>query len=427
MKMIKKIIISILMLLTLPIITNAKTYQFEIKINNFNVNNITGIFDIQKGQIKNIEMANGWENKTGLNNNFYFSASKTMTGSYLVATITVEGDMDSSYQIKNLTYHNLKCQENAYGSYYNQAGTKVNYNEYQKSCLNSNTNLKSLGLNKGTLSPAFNKDIYEYNAEVAYSVDHVKIYALTEASTSKIISSDICNLNEGTNTCKVVVKAEDESLKTYTIVINRKSKENTNNNSSIVIDDTITNFKVINADLQEPFNQDKINYNLKVHEGKTEIYFKFTQGGIEYTSKSCNTSQGVAKCLLSITSYLDNQTTTYTFNILNNEIPVINTTNKTESNKTTTNSNSNNNNASSSSQTNPVEENNPNESDNSVPELPNKEDKENKQEEIIINKEKSNSKITLLKIVGIITIGVIIGIIIRFILKKTARHHKFFV
>lgn len=427
MKLIKKILINLILILILPFVVNAasNTYKFEIRVNDLNVNNITGTFDITDGTIKSIKMANGWENKTGLNNEFYFSAPKVLKGSYIVATIEVENNGNSYYQTKNLTYNLLKCKQDKYGTYYDQNGTQVNESKYTKACLNNNANLKSLSLNSGKISPSFDPLIYEYIAYVPNEVSKVEINATPEASTSKITSGTTCDLNEGINTCNVVVTALDKTTKTYTIKITRAKKEN---KSEIII----SNFQVINADLQEDFNQNITTYNIKVHDNKKQIYFKFNQNGNDYTSEACDLSKGASKCLLKVSLLDKSKTITYTFNIIGAENNVVETTNQNTTNNNQSSSQNNNSNQSNSNSVIDDENNNEinNEVNSNTNEKNNNEEQKNEEKEIS-NDSNNKSKSSIFssfafKTICIMLIGIIIGVVLSIILRNIKRRRKFF-
>lgn len=93
---------------------------------------------------------------------------------------------------------------------------------------NTSNYLASLSLSKGSLSPRFNKDTLKYTASVDYDVTSVTINATKANKTADFQSGNgprTVNLNEGNNTFKIVVKAENGDLRTYEIVITRNSKK----------------------------------------------------------------------------------------------------------------------------------------------------------------------------------------------------------
>ncbi len=419
MKLIKKLIITNIIVMLLPLITNAEsTYKFEIKINNFNVNNLTGIFDIYNGQIKSITMANGWENKTGLNKDFYFTAPKVLTGSYLVATVEVINYGNSYYQIKDLTYHRLTCQQDKYGSYYDNNGTKVNYENYSKNCfptlpsVPTLPNLKNLTLSYGTLTPQFNKDITNYNLTVPYEVSNITLNGTPELSTMQVSGDINCRLNVGSNNCKLLVTNEVNQSKTYTVVVNRLQK------STPITNDSITDFQIINASLTRDFNQNVIEYDLNVPDNVDKIYFKFKKNGGEYITRACDLSHGPTKCLLTI-PFMNSKPITYIFNLNSSSennsqvIPSVNNTKPSQTERPLVNNEEK------------LEENTEEEKvEQIIPSIPDTEPKELIQEDIQIDSKKSY---LALKIFGSIAILGIIICLGYFGLKKIKHPRRFFV
>jgi len=90
--------------------------------------------------------------------------------------------------------------------------------------------LVSLKLSSGTLSPAFKGNVTKYTATVGYDVTKVVVSAKTSSSKATIESvtgNGTVNLNVGENTIQIVVKAENGTKATYTIVVTRKAQEAT--------------------------------------------------------------------------------------------------------------------------------------------------------------------------------------------------------
>ncbi|MGC5326895.1 cadherin-like beta sandwich domain-containing protein [Brevibacillus sp. SYSU BS000544] len=98
----------------------------------------------------------------------------------------------------------------------------------------SNSNLSSLTLSTGNLSPSFDSDTTSYKASVEYSVTSLTVTPTTADSTASVevnqvgvtsgqVSSDI-KLNVGNNTIDVTVTAQDSSKKSYTIQVRRQSE-----------------------------------------------------------------------------------------------------------------------------------------------------------------------------------------------------------
>ena len=94
----------------------------------------------------------------------------------------------------------------------------------------SDKTLSSLVISNGTLSPAFSSKTKNYIATVDYSVTSLAISA-TPADANAVVSSVSGNenLEVGENTVSIVVKAENGTSATYTIVVTRRSADDPEN------------------------------------------------------------------------------------------------------------------------------------------------------------------------------------------------------
>lgn len=87
----------------------------------------------------------------------------------------------------------------------------------------SNNYLKSLTTNNGTLTPEFNKDTESYSIEVDNTVDAITLQGVPEKSTSLVTGNvNSAALNVGENNFAISVAAEDGTIRTYTVKVNRK-------------------------------------------------------------------------------------------------------------------------------------------------------------------------------------------------------------
>lgn len=103
--------------------------------------------------------------------------------------------------------------------------TFVRYSE-----LKSNSNLMNLTLSKGVMTPTFSTGNLDYTASVGYSVYDEDVTAMVEDPTAKLRINGIVTtsgspvnvpLHIGENIIPVVVTAQNNSSKTYTVKINR--------------------------------------------------------------------------------------------------------------------------------------------------------------------------------------------------------------
>lgn len=86
----------------------------------------------------------------------------------------------------------------------------------------ADNSLRSLSISPGTLSPAFQYSTLKYTASVAADVTSVAVAA--EVSNAKAVVESVTgntDLKPGDNTIKITVKAENGTVATYTIVVNR--------------------------------------------------------------------------------------------------------------------------------------------------------------------------------------------------------------
>lgn len=91
--------------------------------------------------------------------------------------------------------------------------------------LSKDNSLKALSLSAGTLSPEFAGNVVNYTATVPGSVTDVEVYAETSNANATIESvAGNTDLQIGANTIKIVVKAENGALATYTIELTREEE-----------------------------------------------------------------------------------------------------------------------------------------------------------------------------------------------------------
>ena len=92
----------------------------------------------------------------------------------------------------------------------------LTYSEYQAT-LSKNNNLSKLYVDGYELSPAFNKDILEYNVQVNEDETSVKIGAIVEDKTASVSGIGTHEVSAGNNMFDIVVIAQNGSEKTYKI------------------------------------------------------------------------------------------------------------------------------------------------------------------------------------------------------------------
>lgn len=93
----------------------------------------------------------------------------------------------------------------------------------------SNNNLKAITSN--LISIDFNKDITEYTYTIDNDIKKLDLKALPEDSSAKIDISDQ-TLKTGENKINIIVTAENNEKKIYTITVNKKAEEKTINKTN---------------------------------------------------------------------------------------------------------------------------------------------------------------------------------------------------
>ena len=191
----------------------------------------------------------------------------------------------------------------------------VNFNSYSpvnKSVTvrlkSTNTNLASLSLVGGTLSPAFNANTTSYTSTI--NASSVTINATKGDSFQTITGTGNKTLKYGKNTFNVVVKSESGATKTYTIVITRPDSRNSDNYlKSLSVDKGNISFK-----------KETINYSISVAKDVSSIKVsaavndstaKFVSG---FGPRTVNLNYGVNNVLVKVQA--ENETVrTYTIKV----------------------------------------------------------------------------------------------------------------
>ena len=127
--------------------------------------------------------------------------------------------------------------------------TKPEKEEEKKS---NNKKLKSLTVSPSTLNPSFNAETTEYTMTVGSDVDSIKVNAVVEDEKAKVLISGNNDLSIGENTITVKVIAEDETVRTYKIVVTKEDKEQI----------SLKELLVEGVPLQPEFNSNVYEYTL---------------------------------------------------------------------------------------------------------------------------------------------------------------------
>lgn len=221
------------------------------------------------------------------------SGTTTITASAQDGILSNNGvDVPISSITKTITINS-----NNNGNLNNNSSSNNNSNNASNSGSNSNSNTQQQPQAKSNVATLANLGIkgqYDFTgfraAKTSYSVtvpneaESVEIYASKGQSGQKITGTGVKQLKEGTNAINVVVTAEDgTTTKTYTINIERKSAETTDDkeeNTEEQPEETSTeeeetfglkDLKIDGLELTPEFKTDVYEYSAELKEDKTSL------------------------------------------------------------------------------------------------------------------------------------------------------------
>lgn len=135
----------------------------------------------------------------------------------------------------------------------------------------SNANLSNLGITPNDFS-GFKESKTEYNVSVPNNITEVEVYATKKDSKASVAGTGKLKLNEGENSAKITVTAEDGTTKTYTINIKRLKigeKESTTKTKSD-LDLALEKLEIKGVNLEPSFNKDIHQYTVNI-EGEEKV------------------------------------------------------------------------------------------------------------------------------------------------------------
>lgn len=194
--------------------------------------------------------------------------------------------------------------------------------------------LKSLRLTSGSLSPSFNKGVYEYTAVVENNVNSVGVIPTAEDSEAKIkvngkklpsgATSPNISLDEGGNVITVTVEDTKGNVNTYTIMVTRKYSKNNVNLSSLTVTD---------GTFSPKFDPEIYAYSVKVPRSVEEVRIRFESqnekakievNGVEYKSgdqtDKIKLNLGANTVTVKVTSEDKKSTTNYVLSIIRDKV-----------------------------------------------------------------------------------------------------------
>lgn len=167
---------------------------------------------------------------------------------------------------------------------------KVTRGKDPNAAKSTNNNLKSITVNEGILTPAFNKNTADYTLTVPGNIKNIDIVATPEDEAfAKVKIDGPENLSVGENTYKITVTAEDETTKVYTLVVTREEDPNGEPDEPPVeppIEEkrlTLKSIKLSNGKLIDKFDESVYVYRYNAKKGLkiTEALPKNEEDNIE--------------------------------------------------------------------------------------------------------------------------------------------------
>ena len=107
----------------------------------------------------------------------------------------------------------------------NSSGNSSNNNTSTTPKKSDNSNLSSIQIAEGVISPEFSKTVKEYTVNVPYEVTKLSIAATPEHSKGTVTINGNDELKVGENLIEIIVTAEDSSTDKYTIKAIRAKQE----------------------------------------------------------------------------------------------------------------------------------------------------------------------------------------------------------
>lgn len=260
--------------LTISVSGSAVQWNLHLKVNGQTI--------ASNSEVENVE-----GNKTISFSGTYTPTSEgnitvTLDGS---ATEASDGSTITSFASKTVSVKKAENNNNSNNASNSDSNSNSNSNTQQQPQAKSNVaTLANLGIKGKYDFTGFRAAKTSYSVTVPNEAESVEIYASKGQSGQKITGTGVKQLKEGTNAINVVVTAEDgTTTKTYTINIERKSAEATDNkeeNTEEQPEETSTeeeetfglkDLKIDGLELTPEFKTDVYEYSAELKEDKTSL------------------------------------------------------------------------------------------------------------------------------------------------------------
>lgn len=240
------------------------------------------------------------------------SNTTSYTATVDAANVTISGSVsDSTSKVSGFGKKTLNYGKNTFNIVVtSESGKQLKYIVVinRPDHRSTNNNLKTLTVDQGSIS--FNKNTTSYKVNVGGDVTSIKIGATLEDGKATFVSGSgprTVKLNYGDNKIAVKVKAENGTVKTYTITVNRKDIRSADSTlKSLSVNPAIINFdkNTLTYNTTVTYEVSSVNLVYEVNDAKAKAVV---------TGKN-DLVVGVNKILIKVTAE-NGSSTVYTINI----------------------------------------------------------------------------------------------------------------
>lgn len=125
--------------------------------------------------------------------------------------------------------------------------------------------LKKLDVSGYTLTPTFKSNVNNYSMKVRNNITSLNVTAIPNNNEAQVVISGNKNWKEGNNTVTIKVTAEDGTVNTYIVNVERASSNNNTKTDNKSNDNYLKSLTIKSSHEMEPsFNKDVNTYNIKV-------------------------------------------------------------------------------------------------------------------------------------------------------------------
>ena len=129
----------------------------------------------------------------------------------------------------------------------------------------SNNYLSSITINAGNLSPEFYRETFEYTVEnLPEDIVELEINATAEDERAHISGLGVVSLNPGENRIQINVTAENENVREYVLIVNRKQDLVESDLRLTTLEISQINRNGEFSNLEIPFDKETFEYNVEV-------------------------------------------------------------------------------------------------------------------------------------------------------------------